>query len=317
MKHSMIDNVNVVNGLVVGQHLGAPMQDAVAAKPEDNEVYATERNTVSRVHHSKELWDDQPKPASGGVSSWNDLTDKPFYEETKLVNEPLNITWDGNTEGLVCVDASEAVGEPANFYKVSDNVFTDEQIKLMFYHDCSHEFSPFNYAISDVWGRMVDGGFVTADLVALSDFSVVFVRKKNATLVFPNGWATPTFPECGVYFKSVEWEGDPAWYVDALTSTESMEHTKVEAHKLSKRFLDDTVYEKTCTYIQLRDEHLYFWNTNTIINSEQLYDIICRHNIVIDYECKELYPIMFGYDDVGAYVIVYDGQEFKRGYSAE
>lgn len=37
---------------------------------------------------------------SGGASSWNDLKDKPFGEEKAF--EP--IVWDGNTEGLECMD---------------------------------------------------------------------------------------------------------------------------------------------------------------------------------------------------------------------
>lgn len=37
-----------------------------------------------------------PVVPSGGVSSWNDLTDKPFYAETENSKE---ITWDGNASG--------------------------------------------------------------------------------------------------------------------------------------------------------------------------------------------------------------------------
>ena len=43
------------------------------------------------------------KMAGGGVSSWNDLTDKPFYEETTTVQGDT-LTWDGNTEGLETAD---------------------------------------------------------------------------------------------------------------------------------------------------------------------------------------------------------------------
>ncbi len=45
----------------------------------------------------------------GGASSWNDLTDKPFGE-TVVGGDTL--TWDGNTEGLLCVGGV--------YYKVSD-----------------------------------------------------------------------------------------------------------------------------------------------------------------------------------------------------
>ena len=82
------NKVNIVNGAVVGIHLGAPMQDATPDRPEDNEAYATERNTETRLPNSntEENLEKQPEPSAGGVSSWNDLTDKPFYksEETLL-----------------------------------------------------------------------------------------------------------------------------------------------------------------------------------------------------------------------------------------
>lgn len=58
-------DVNIINGAIVGVHLGAPMQDATPAKPEDNEVYATERNTVTRIPNSVEIWDEQPAPSGG------------------------------------------------------------------------------------------------------------------------------------------------------------------------------------------------------------------------------------------------------------
>jgi hypothetical protein len=54
-----------------------------------------------------------------GVSSWNDLKDKPFGD----FNDTL--VWDGNTEGLTFVQLDEEV----RFYKVSDAVPT--------YNDCT------------------------------------------------------------------------------------------------------------------------------------------------------------------------------------
>ena len=50
-----------------------------------------------------------------GVSSWNDLTDKPFGEET------TTIEWDGNTEGLVNVPTTP-------YFKVSDLAPAYEEI---------------------------------------------------------------------------------------------------------------------------------------------------------------------------------------------
>lgn len=54
-----------------------------------------------------------------GVTSWNDLTDKPFGVEQAF--EP--IVWDGNTEGLPSLDLSTTVGAPEGsfvFYRITD-----------------------------------------------------------------------------------------------------------------------------------------------------------------------------------------------------
>lgn len=56
--------------------------------------------------------------SGGGVSSWNDLTDKPF-EEIVTISDTL--TWDGNTSGLVSLG-------PWPHFKVSDNVPTAEDL---------------------------------------------------------------------------------------------------------------------------------------------------------------------------------------------
>lgn len=53
---------------------------------------------------------------SGGATSWNDLTDKPFYKE---VTETV-IEWDGNTDGMIVVDPENDYGQ---YYKVSDTVY--------------------------------------------------------------------------------------------------------------------------------------------------------------------------------------------------
>ena len=81
IKYNKFGEVVSVNGIVTGQHLGAPMQDAKPKRPEDNDVYATEMSVQTTIPNSDELLEEQPKPMGGGASSWNDLTDKPFGEE--------------------------------------------------------------------------------------------------------------------------------------------------------------------------------------------------------------------------------------------
>ena len=58
IKYNEFGEVISVNGIVTGQHLGAPMQDAIAEKPEDNKAYSTELSTVTRVANT--IDDEQP-----------------------------------------------------------------------------------------------------------------------------------------------------------------------------------------------------------------------------------------------------------------
>lgn len=61
---------------------------------------------------------------SGGVSSWNDLADRPFYNEPAF--EP--IMWDGNTEGLESVDFGALLfGESEVYYKINDQAIPEEK----------------------------------------------------------------------------------------------------------------------------------------------------------------------------------------------
>lgn len=69
------------------------------------------------------------KAGTGGASSWNDLTDKPFGEEKAF--EP--IVWDGNTDGLE--NHSFTISEngatvTAGIYKVSDIFISYDNISL-------------------------------------------------------------------------------------------------------------------------------------------------------------------------------------------
>lgn len=64
-------------------------------------------------------------PIGGGASSWNDLEDKPFYEETVTNVIPgLNITWDGNTSGLPSATMGRTI-----LYRVSELTPTLEQLQ--------------------------------------------------------------------------------------------------------------------------------------------------------------------------------------------
>lgn len=131
-----------------------------------------------------------------------------FGETETVVNEPLNITWDGNTEGLVSVAGV--------FYKISDLVLTDEQISLVTVHGSDgSSYGATNH--TEAMGDMVFVGFRV---------KVVVIKKDNAEL------EGIIFPEKGLYFML---EGE--MYVTSLTTTEPVPQTKTVVHKLDKKFL--------------------------------------------------------------------------------
>jgi hypothetical protein len=190
---------------------------------------------------------------SGGASSWNDLTGKPFYEETKVF-EPLNITWDGNTEGLTVVNLEEGTyddGTSFRFgkYKVSDAVLTDEQIKAA--TACSinnNELEEFR--IEDAWDFMVNEGAINEHF---ADLGFIIVVKKP----------TSFFPECGIYFAK-GWSSDGN--ESCVTSFTIPELTISVVHKLDNKYLPDT-------YLRMA------YNTNTDsykcnFTYDQLYELV-------------------------------------------
>lgn len=161
--------------------------------------------------------------------SYNDLTDRPFYEETEVVNEPLNITWDGNTEGLLCVTL---VGD-SGLYKVSDLVMTDEQLKLCTIIP-SNDTGIVN--IGEKWDEALGTNIMAFDDCTIA-YTIISVRAENANCNF--GGIELTFPEKGIYFAF-----NPQFHTESLTSTEPIEQTKTVVHKLDKKFLPDDVATK-------------------------------------------------------------------------
>lgn len=160
--------------------------------------------------------------------SYNDLKDRPFYEETKVVNEPLNITWDGNTEGRVVID-EEGNGEVL-ICKVSDLILTDEQIKkcwVTILADSSTDTLPVE---GDLWEIAVANGYVTEHVTAVQ--TVFFVRTAGAELF------GVTYPEAGIYFTSYPNEKQ---YTHDIYSEEPIEQTNTVVHKLDKKYLPDDV----------------------------------------------------------------------------
>ena len=127
------------------------------------------------------------------------------------MNEPLNITWDGNTDGLPFT---------YNFYKVSDLVLTLDQLRL-----CTITL-PFGEQ-GDL-GTLPDSAvFDTEDLTYVMDM-VVSVKVDGA--VYKDKYV---FPEKGLYLHS----SPGGLYVASLTSSEPIEHTKTVLTSIDKKYV--------------------------------------------------------------------------------
>ena len=161
----------------------------------------------------------QPDPMAASY-----IRNRPFYEEQKKVYSPLNITWDGNTEGLVCVRG--------NAYKVSDDVFTDEQIMKTSVALSNGQI----YSVSDMYAL---GLIESTEDAVLSD-TVLIIRKAGLVIDPDNPSGGSRFDECGVYI--IKQNDDP--YVIAITSTDPIEHTETIIHKIDSKFLPDDAVNK-------------------------------------------------------------------------
>lgn len=130
----------------------------------------------------------------GGVSSWNDLTDKPFGEV-----ELAPITWDGNTNGR---DACTIVEMPVSLYKVDDRVFTADQFDgstLFLSYGGSTMSQPI---IKDLcFGN--DSTIVVGEMMVMSSSMIgeVIISSPSGTTV------TLQIPSAGTYFLDVSSNG--------------------------------------------------------------------------------------------------------------
>ena len=158
-------------------NIGAASEEEVAGKMD--KVTGTEDQVIGFDADGDPVA--REAPSGGGVSSWNDLTDKPVVSE----GSPDTLTWDGNTEGLVSVDMTAMVG--AKFYKVSDVVLVDAD----FANGGDYVFSNGNSGSIEVT-TVADG------VLSAPEFAFICVAE-NAVGVDVAG---VTFPEAGLYLAA-------------------------------------------------------------------------------------------------------------------
>ena len=117
-----------------------------------------------------------------GNAKWEDRL---AYEENISVNPPINITWDGNTEGLIASSQN-------HYYKVSDDIFPIEDVRQM-----TITLDGQDMSIESLYGNNV---VCYNNAIFCSDTGPVISLAENSG-PFPSG-APDTYPEVGVYFPS-------------------------------------------------------------------------------------------------------------------
>lgn len=166
--------------------------------------------------------------------SYNDLKDRPFYEETEVVNEPLNITWDGNTEGLleVALPTPEATALGViNVYKMSDVVLSDERLKSASIR------VPRALNLGDVWDTLLGQGYIvsaqSATIVTVPRDQVVIVAVREDSYAYD---ANITLDK-GLYFSKYNTQQ----YISSFVTAEPVEQTRTTLKKLDKKFMPDDI----------------------------------------------------------------------------
>lgn len=139
---------------------------------------------------------------SGGVSSWNDLTDKPFDEKTTTVQGDT-LTWDGNTEGKEIFNLGEA-----SWVKVSDAVPSPDEFKGAYGTAFSNEYGNDTYEYDAEYVESAISRMPVDSLFFLDYTMVVYAGNTDIDGI--------SLPSSGTYFKSVN-DGDYALHTASLT----------------------------------------------------------------------------------------------------
>ena len=152
----------------------------------------------------------------GFSGSWNDLTDRPFGEETTVIE------WDG----VVGDRAFATAGDTFQWVKVSDLTSIDDVIggAVSFVTNVESIELPENAEITVEGSTTYDGG--TLVLAGFSDLMIAVVTQENAKL------ASMTFPETGLYFPIITNYGQ-------FVRVSALEYTTLT--QLDPKFIPDSV----------------------------------------------------------------------------
>ena len=150
--------------------------------------------------------------------SWNDLTDKPFYETG------FKIEWDGNTSGLEFYD----LGEGICFYKVSSNTFSETDllgVNLRAFFDgidIDEEISQSG----DMQLSQTDGG----------NLVVIYAEQLPMVFIVSNSGEDTLFGELPLNFTSTG-----IWLFRVSQTERVYSLGKGEIKKIDKKFIPDDI----------------------------------------------------------------------------
>lgn len=145
----------------------------------------------------------------GGISSWNDLTDKPFYEES---NQTV-IEWDGNTDGR-----DSFIGVIPS-YKISDlTPSIDELVGGTITATTPNGDETVTIRYDDF---LVEDGFISYH----SGFVVAYKTEFNID------GTTITLPSTGIY----------AGVLDDTTHVSKLTYSSTTIHTLDEKFIPNTI----------------------------------------------------------------------------
>lgn len=139
----------------------------------------------------------------------------------EIVTTEVDITWDGNTSGLVASSMN-------HMYRVSDAVYTLEQFKKMNYVSSGDDISVASFI--EQGGLKSSNGLIT---IYAGDSAPIIVTEEavvNESSLSNLGGAPDTFTEPGVYFPA---DGN----VTRLYSLEPIVETVTTIEKLNEEFL--------------------------------------------------------------------------------
>ncbi len=157
-------------------------------------------------------------------TSWNDLADKPFYEEvTEAMGDTLS--WDGSTDGKLFIDLGEGYG----FAKIGDNILAPEDVA----NGIAIGMVDVDGTIDEVPMTGEEAQNMFADSFAVFTGAIVAVLNDNTEA---DGLV---FPEKGIYFNRMP-NGERVAYL-RVNGYAGFATTTTVVKPLDEKYLPDSV----------------------------------------------------------------------------